>query len=179
MGAGRPPKPTAIKELEGNPGKRKLNKDEPKFTAIDTANPFRFDGQGENPQQAAYAEWARLSSEFSRLGLLTIGSRQTLYNICVTWAGIVECDAKVASEGMWIQETRATKAGETYTVEARNDAVDLGVELRGLYNRLLNEFGGNPSSASKVATQTKPAGDKPGNSFAAKLAAVQPINRVG
>ena len=28
--AGRKPKPTAIKELEGNPGKRKLNKKEPK-----------------------------------------------------------------------------------------------------------------------------------------------------
>ena len=27
---GRKPKPTAIKELEGNPGKRKLNKHEPK-----------------------------------------------------------------------------------------------------------------------------------------------------
>ena len=26
MGAGRKPKPTAMKELEGNPGKRKLNK---------------------------------------------------------------------------------------------------------------------------------------------------------
>lgn len=29
-GRGRPPKPTAIKELEGNPGKRPLNKNEPK-----------------------------------------------------------------------------------------------------------------------------------------------------
>lgn len=28
--AGRKPKPTAIKELEGNPGKRKLNEFEPK-----------------------------------------------------------------------------------------------------------------------------------------------------
>ena len=27
--AGRKPKPTAIKKLEGNPGKRKLNKNEP------------------------------------------------------------------------------------------------------------------------------------------------------
>ena len=27
--AGRKPKPTAMKNLEGNPGKRKLNKDEP------------------------------------------------------------------------------------------------------------------------------------------------------
>ena len=30
MGAGRKPKPTIIKEAQGNPGRRKLNKDEPK-----------------------------------------------------------------------------------------------------------------------------------------------------
>ena len=29
MGASRKPKPTAMKEPEGNPGKRKLNKKEP------------------------------------------------------------------------------------------------------------------------------------------------------
>ena len=42
-GRGRPPKPTAIKELEGNPGKRLLNKNEPKPkkvapNAMDTTN---------------------------------------------------------------------------------------------------------------------------------------------
>ena len=30
MAQGRKPKPTAVKELEGNPGKRELNKNEPK-----------------------------------------------------------------------------------------------------------------------------------------------------
>ena len=29
MAVGRKPKPTALKELEGNPGKRKLNRSEP------------------------------------------------------------------------------------------------------------------------------------------------------
>ena len=32
--AGRKPKPTALKKLEGNPGKRKLNTKEPVFAAF-------------------------------------------------------------------------------------------------------------------------------------------------
>lgn len=34
-GRGRKPKPTAVKERQGNPGKRKLNKDEPQFSEFD------------------------------------------------------------------------------------------------------------------------------------------------
>lgn len=37
--SGRRPKPTARKELAGNPGKRALNKDEPVFTPIKGAEP--------------------------------------------------------------------------------------------------------------------------------------------
>ncbi|MDV7837578.1 phage terminase small subunit P27 family, partial [Pseudomonas aeruginosa] len=33
-GRGRKPKPTAKKALAGNPGKRALNKDEPKFSDV-------------------------------------------------------------------------------------------------------------------------------------------------
>lgn len=36
---GRPPKPTAIKAAEGNPGKRKLNQAEPKPNPVHTLKP--------------------------------------------------------------------------------------------------------------------------------------------
>ena len=36
---GRKPKPTALKELAGNPGKRKLNKSEPAGTPVESAEP--------------------------------------------------------------------------------------------------------------------------------------------
>ena len=38
-GRGRKPKPTAVKERQGNPGKRKLNKDEPQFSEFDEHTP--------------------------------------------------------------------------------------------------------------------------------------------
>lgn len=37
--SGRRPKPTARKELAGNPGKRALNKEEPVFTPINGVSP--------------------------------------------------------------------------------------------------------------------------------------------
>lgn len=62
--AGRKPKPTAIKELEGNPGKRKLNKNEPK--------PEK--GMHVCPEwllPEAKAEWKRLSEKLNQMGVLT------------------------------------------------------------------------------------------------------------
>lgn len=38
-GRGRKPKPTKLRELNGNAGKRPLNKDEPQFTEIVAVEP--------------------------------------------------------------------------------------------------------------------------------------------
>ncbi|PHM52170.1 terminase [Xenorhabdus hominickii] len=37
--SGRRPKPTARKALAGNPGKRRLNRDEPTFTPLTSVSP--------------------------------------------------------------------------------------------------------------------------------------------
>ena len=63
-GRGRPPKPTAIKELEGNPGKRPLNKNEPKPKAKAPKCPPWLESD-------AKKEWRRLSKELEAMGLLT------------------------------------------------------------------------------------------------------------
>lgn len=62
--AGRKPKPTAIKKLEGNPGKRKLNRKEP----------VPAKGMPECPDwllPEAKAEWERLCEKLSDMGVLT------------------------------------------------------------------------------------------------------------
>lgn len=63
-GRGRPPKPTAVKELEGNPGKRPLNKNEPKPKQIAPKCPSWLEPD-------AKKEWRRLSKELETMGLLT------------------------------------------------------------------------------------------------------------
>ena len=60
MGAGRKPKPTAMKELEGNPGKRKLNKKEP----------MPGKGMPDCPKWLlpdAQEEWKRLSEKLNQI----------------------------------------------------------------------------------------------------------------
>ena len=62
--AGRKPKPTALKRLEGNPGKRKLN----------TKEPVPGKGMSECPAwllPEARAEWKRICGKLSEMGVLT------------------------------------------------------------------------------------------------------------
>ena len=61
---GRKPTPTAIKELEGNPGKRPLNSNEPKPDATAPKCPKWLEPE-------AKKEWKRLSIEMERIGILT------------------------------------------------------------------------------------------------------------
>lgn len=62
--AGRKPKPTALKELEGNPGKRKMN----------TKEPVPDKGMPACPKwllPEAKKEWERLAKLMNQMGVLT------------------------------------------------------------------------------------------------------------
>ena len=62
--AGRKPKPTAVKKLEGNPGKRKLNK----------KKPVTAKGMSDCPEwllPEAKTEWEWLCEKLSLMGVLT------------------------------------------------------------------------------------------------------------
>ena len=61
---GRKPKPTAVKELEGNPGKRPLNELEPKPKKKAPKCPGWLDAE-------AKTEWRRVAKQLEELGVLT------------------------------------------------------------------------------------------------------------
>lgn len=61
---GRKPKPTAIKVLEGNPGKRPLNANEPKPEKKSPKCPSWLEPE-------AKKEWRRMAKVLERLGVLT------------------------------------------------------------------------------------------------------------
>ena len=61
---GRKPKPTAVKQIEGNPGKRRLNANEPKPKAKAPSCPKWLEDD-------AKKEWRRLAKQMEQLGILT------------------------------------------------------------------------------------------------------------
>jgi P27 family predicted phage terminase small subunit len=78
--AGRPPKPTALKLVSGNPGKRSLNKQEPDPTYLqDLTAPNWLD-------PAATAVWNEIAPKLSRAKLLTEVDVQLLAMGCVAVA---------------------------------------------------------------------------------------------
>lgn len=77
---GRKPKPTALKVLEGNPGKRQLPANEPKPRKADgLAAPRFLDRLGRE-------QWSRIVPELDRLGLLTTLDVLPIARYCDIWS---------------------------------------------------------------------------------------------
>jgi P27 family predicted phage terminase small subunit len=77
--AGRPPKPTGLKVLMGNPGKRPLPENEPKPEPIAPECPDWL-------CEDAKAEWARIAPQLERLGLLTQIDMAVMVGYCESYA---------------------------------------------------------------------------------------------
>lgn len=78
-------KPTNLRLLEGNPGKRKVNRNEPKPRPISPECPDWVCADGK-------AEWQRIVPELERLGLLTIVDGAALAHYCQAHGRAVECE---------------------------------------------------------------------------------------
>ena len=90
--AGRKPKPTAVKKLEGNPGKRKLNKNEP----------VPAKGMPECPDwllPEAKAEWERLCEKLSDMGVLTEIDMAAFAAYCQSFCCIFAADSQMDIDG--------------------------------------------------------------------------------
>jgi P27 family predicted phage terminase small subunit len=85
---GPPRKPTALKKLMGNPGRRPLPTHEPKVEAAIPDCPAHLD-------ELAVYEWERISRELEPLGLLTRLDRAALAMYCASWSDWVRYSEKV------------------------------------------------------------------------------------
>ena len=89
---GRPPKPTALKLLEGNPGQRKIDMDEVKPAADNIECPEWLQGSGREV-------WDRLAPKLQKLDLLTNIDVDFLAVFCKSLADFVRADEHLRTEG--------------------------------------------------------------------------------
>ena len=87
---GRKPTPTAIKELEGNPGKRKINEAEPKPEKKAPPCPKWLEPE-------AKKEWRRLSKQLEQIGVLTEVDQAAFASYCQAYARWKEAEAAGAA----------------------------------------------------------------------------------
>jgi P27 family predicted phage terminase small subunit len=136
--AGRRPKPTHLKLLQGNPGKRPLNGNEPKPAATIPDVP-------EHLSEAAKAEWTRMSVELNKLGLLTVVDRSAFAGYCMAWGRWVEAEQALKKTGPVVRAPSGYPILSPYLAVA-NRALE---HMR----MFLIEFGMTPASRAKLSVR--------------------------
>lgn len=99
--SGRRPKPTARKELAGNPGKRALNKEEPVFTPIKGVAPPDWFTEDDGLPLAAIM-WEMTTKELCGQGLLCVTDLAVLERWCVAYEFWRRAVRNIANDGLTI-----------------------------------------------------------------------------
>jgi phage terminase small subunit len=111
MRTGRPPKPTALKILQGNPGKRPLPKDEPTPPAGEVVRP-RMD-------RRSAAVWDRYAPMVQAMGLLTPVDVPAFAILCALIAESLHKPHEMQSGRISRMETLFGQFGMTPSARAR------------------------------------------------------------
>lgn len=132
---GRKPKPTAIKELEGNPGKRPLNANEPKPAKKAPACPKWLDAE-------ARKEWRRLAKKLENLGVLTDLDMGVFATYCNAYARRKEADEFISQHGTVVR----TPSGYLQQLPQ----VSIAQTYAKLMNKCAEQLGLTPSARSRI-----------------------------
>ena len=132
---GRKPTPTAIKELEGNPGKRPLNDAEPKPQKKAPACPKWLEPE-------AKKEWRRLAKKMEALGVLTEVDMAAFAGYCQAYARWKQAEERITDRGLVIR----TPSG----YPQQFPQVAISQNYAKLMNRCAEQLGLTPSARSRI-----------------------------
>ena len=135
----RPRKPTVLKLVAGNPGKRALPKHEPRFKSGVGSPPETLDSIGVQC-------WKRLSALLDRTGVLTQPDELALERMCDAYADVHACRALIERDG----RTYVTKNAAGDSLIKAHPAVTQLRAADALFKSYLTEFGLTPAARSKV-----------------------------
>ena len=138
------PKPTKLKILEGNPGKRPLNLNEPKPLQIALECPDWL-------LDEAKKEWKRLAPELERLGLLTIIDKIAFAGLCQSYAKWKAAEEFIKKNGTTYRIPKMDKSGKVVSVYiAPFPEVAIANQSLRQIKSFASEFGLTPSSRGGI-----------------------------
>jgi P27 family predicted phage terminase small subunit len=144
---GRKPKPTHLKLVDGNPGRRPVVSDEFRPEAEVPECPEHLSGEGRR-------EWERVTQILFRHGMVSCADRGALAMLCTLW------DRYVTAELMIERAKESAPASAGLFVKSPNNfpiqSPWLAVSNRAIeqYRTLCAEFGLTPASRVRVSPTT-------------------------
>lgn len=141
---GRKPKPTEIKRIEGNPGKRPLNDAEP-------ATENKLPSAPSHLSAEARKEWRRIGHDLLDAGLMSKIDRAALASYCQCWARWVEAETQLKKHGPIV------KSPSGYPIQ--NPWLSIANKAMAQMLKVLPEFGMTPSSRSRIRVDSSQTDD--------------------
>lgn len=118
---GRKPKPTAMKELEGYPGKHPLNTSEPKPNKKAPACPKWLEPE-------AKKEWRRLAKQMEAIGILTEVDMAAFAGYCQAYARWKEAEEFITQHGTIVK----TPSSRSRIIASDGGSADAADEMENL-----------------------------------------------
>jgi len=142
---GRKPKPTHLKLLAGNPGRRPLNTREPKPKPGLPPCPPNVKGE-------ARAAWRRISRMLREVGVGTQLDREAMVLLVEAWQTWVTATTTLRQSGLLI------KSPSGYLLQ--NPLLAIANKAHEQLVRLLAEFGMTPASRTRIQSWAPEVGDE-------------------
>lgn len=137
---GRNKKPTNLRLLQGNPGRVKINENEPKPAVCIPEPPEFLEG-------LALDEWHRMGKILFFNGILTEMDVAAFAGYCINYARIAEAERHIREEGGVITTSNGNLIQSPW--------VGISNTAQKQMNTFLTAFGMSPVSRSRVTAQAK------------------------
>ena len=147
MPAGRPRTPTAIKKLQGNPGKRALPKDEPRPSVTLPPAP-------DSLSKVARDEWKRAAKILHGVRVLTDADLAVFRGYCVNFAWAFEAEQKVMEEGV----TLVGLSHKGVPITKENPAFNAAQKAYKQMTEFARELGLTPASRTRIQSAPEDTG---------------------
>jgi P27 family predicted phage terminase small subunit len=150
---GRKPKPTHLKLVAGNAGKRPLNKAEPKHALSIPSPPAELSDD-------AKVEWGRVAERLYRAGTLTEVDRSALAAYCQAYGRWIQAERTLAKLAEADKATGGLLIKTSNGNAIQNPLVGIANKAASDMVRYAAEFGMTPSARSRIKAEGQAPGDE-------------------